>query len=325
MRPRARRLLVFASILLLAGSAPWWWPDAPSAPAMPALAGNAPAPAPAADAPPDDDAISNPVAASLPRTELPADDAPLAGILGPLAERADAGDRKAACRLAMELLRCAHLGDYIATMEAARGPASGATDASPPDKAWVAWRAREAEWNAHWLDQCKAVPDALRGQGGRYLAQAARAGEPEAMVRYAEGQHWPPSGRGSFAGSEFESWRRDAPGMMWRAMESGYPGAIFVLMIAHGDDAAPLAALIPNDPEQALVMSLLYSRLYGAREMQHYQNAVDAAAQLRARERASQMHQRYFDGRQFRGHPYPTPAFVPPQGNATTHGFCREP
>jgi hypothetical protein len=323
MRPHARRAILVAAILLLAGAALWWWPDAPTAEATPPLAANARAAA--ADASPEDRAVSAPVAAPAPRVELPADDAPLAGILRPLAERADAGDRKAACRLAMELLRCEHLGDYVATMAAARGPASGASDASPPNEAWDAWLAREAEWNAHWLDQCQAVPDALRGQGGRYLAQAARAGEPEAMVRYADGQHWPPSGRGSFAGPAFESWRRDAPGMMQRALESGYPGAIYALMIGYGDDLSPHAALIANDPEQALVMSLLYSRLYGAKEMRHYQDAVDAATQLRARERAGQIHQRHFNGRQFRGFPYPTAAFVPPQGDETTHGFCREP
>jgi hypothetical protein len=74
-----------------------------------------------------------------------------------------------------------------------------------------------------------------------------------------------------------------------------------------------------------MAMSLLYSRLYGANEIARYARGVDAAAQIRARQRAGEMHQRLFQGRRFRGFPYPTPGFIPPMDGETSHRFCREP
>lgn len=320
MRRRTGRMILLASALL-AGAAWWAWREAPPSPATPSLAAN----------PTSADAIvkaktagdSPPAAALSPRADLPADDAPLAGLLGPLADRANAGDRKAACRLAMELLRCEHLADYAYITSAS--PAATGEDAGAASEGGSEWEIRMRRWNQHWLAQCESVPASLRGQGGRYLAQAARAGEPEAMVRYAEGHQWPPSGRGTFAGPAFDAWRRDAAGMIHRAVESGYPGAVFTLMIAYGEDKSLLASLVPDDPEQALTMSLLYSRLYGANEMAQFSRGVTPAVEVRARRRAEEMHQRLFQGRRFRGYPYPTPGFIPPMDGESTHRFCRDP
>ena len=270
------------------------------------------APRPSSDSPPS--------LAAIPSVPLPPDDAPLAGMLPTLAERADAGDRKAACRLSLELLRCSHLTESEAQPKPEADPTKPAE--APPSE----WDARNRAWADHWLGQCATVPESLRGQGARYLRQAARAGEPEAMVRYAEGHHWSPMGRGAVAGEQFDQWRREAPGMMQRALESGHPGAAYLLMIAYRDDWGFHAALVPNDDEQALVLNLLYAKLYATREMPGHQHTLDAAAQLRAREQAETMHRRYFNGRQFSGkNPYPGPVWFPPQGNDTVHSFCRDP
>ncbi len=264
-----------------------------------------------------------PATTAIPSTPLPPDDAPLAGILPALAERADAGDRKAACRLSLELLRCSQL---IESEAQAKRRAEPTEPTEPANAAASEWEARHRAWTNHWLGQCATVPESLRGQGPRYLRQAALAGEPEAMVRYAEGHQWPPSGRGALAGEPFDQWRREAPGMMQRALESGYAGAAFPLMVAYRDDWGFHAALVPDDDEQALTMSLLYARLYATREYPGHRHTLDAAAQLRARERAEAMHRRYFNGRQFSGrNPYPEPVWFPAQGTETMHSFCRDP
>ncbi|HEX4853344.1 hypothetical protein [Arenimonas sp.] len=324
MMPRIRRALGIAAMAALALFAVTLWqkeasmtPSAPSdaflggrgEPLVPAPGTTRPRPVEPADAEP-----------------LPPEDRPLASLLGPLAARADAGDRKAACRLGMELLRCEHLEHQAALM---------APPPAPPDdqdarkamrsSASVDFLMREPAWIAERLAQCKAVPTALAGQGARYLEQAALAGEPEAMVRYAEGQHWPPSSRGAMADPSFDRWRRNAPGMMRRALKAGYPEAAFALMIAYQDDGGFHAALIPNDPEQAAVIGLLYARLYGSQSMEGRLRGMDAASQAIAIRQAEAMHREYFQGRRFSGSAYPYPAFLPPVPGQTTHDFCREP
>lgn len=317
MSPRTRLALGFAVVLALLATALWQgWPQvAPQGPSEAAQVAEtdtpltAPAPAARQKGESPDIAI------------LPPEDAPLAGIIHSLAERADAGDRKAACRLGMELLRCEHLQENAPRAPTDDGDARTAKRSS----ASVDYLMREPAWIVERLAQCEAVPAALAGEGARYLEQAALAGEPEAMVRYAEGQHWPPSGRGAMAGPSFDRWRRNAPGMMRRALEAGYPDAVFALMIAYQDDATHHAALIPNDPEQAAVIGLLYARLFGRQGMERRLRGMDAASQANAIRQAEAMHREYFQGRRFSGSGFPYPAFLPPVPGQTTHDFCREP
>lgn len=319
-----RRSLLVVVATALVGTAAWWfWPG--TAEPRPASRPDTvhasedevdPASTPSS-APPS---AAGPVVQSAP---LPPDDAPLAGILDTLAARADAGDRKAACRLGLELLRCSQLGDEEArnaSAERARSAAVADSGKGPSEA-----EAEDERWKRHWLDQCQAVPPTLRGQGGHYLRQAARAGEPEAMVRYADGQHWPSSGQGILAGPAFDQWRREAPGMMLRALESGYPAAAFPLTIAYSDDTSLHAALVPDDPEQALTMNLLQARLFGSQASSFMRGRLDAATQLRARQRAEALHQAHFQGRLFKGHYYPPHVGFPPPRNEPTHRFCRDP
>lgn len=322
MTPRTRITLGLALVLALVApamwfSGPWRAPQGPSEAS------------PAADGAPQ---VAEPPPPAAPRTEaaaiapLPPEDAPLAGVIGPLAARADAGDRKAACRLAMELLRCEQLEDYASILTAPSDPPKDEEGGAARQRSAVRdYMERERTWIVERLEQCEAVPAALVNEGARYLEQAALAGEPEAMVRYAEGHHWPPSGRGAMAGPAFDRWRRNVPGMMQRAVEGGYPGAVFLLMIAYQDDFGFHAALVPNDPYRSMVMNLLHARLYGGQGMTAYLRDMDAASQARATKEAEAMHQQYFQGRKFSGYPYPFPAYVQPMSGQANHDFCRDP
>lgn len=264
--------------------------------------------------------------ASAPRAlpALPPEDAPLSGILRPLRARADAGDRKAACRLALELLRCERIAEWQLQVK----PAESLYDASSranTDPALAAYRDRQSEWIRRRLEQCQAVPDDMRSRGTHYLAQAALAGEPEAMVRYAEGHHWPLLGQGMLAGPAFDRWRRDVPGMVERALRAGDPRAAYLLQMAYFDDFGLHSALVPDDPEQALVMHVLVSRLYGTSELPVFRDRVDASTLVRARARAEQLHRDHFDGRRLRGTPFVTALHsLPAEGQPPTP-FCQDP
>ena len=230
---------------------------------------------------------------------LPPVDAPLATILEPLATRADAGDAKAACRLAMELIRCRNVHELPATLavDAARIEAEFEAKGEM-DKADLLAQSQLAQLRL--AQQCAAVPVPLRDRGPRYLAQAARAGEPEAMVRYADVQSWPLDGRGIYSDPEFDLWRRDAPAMLERAFAAGFPEAPLLLMNAYENDTSHLAGLIPNDLIKAEALRMLMVRLHGWSERPN-PSPLDAASLEKASTLAKQWHEGPFKGRSFRG------------------------
>jgi hypothetical protein len=253
------------------------------------------APAAAEATPPDDPASGRePV---RPRTEtgkpLPPPGTPIAQIVDSLKTRADAGDSRAACRLAVELLRCQHL-EQSKAFETADGlpldvsmARRGALDAAD--------RMAEMEIRKIQLgQQCQAVEPALIAKAAHYLASAARAGEPEAMLRYATGEHHGVLGElGFIRDPDFERWRRDAPGMLLRAAQAGRVDAANALATAYRTDGGPYSGLIPDDPLQGQAWRLLVSRLVGSSLPTLETN--DAAIQAQATALAEQWHQRYFN------------------------------
>ena len=230
---------------------------------------------------------------------LPPADAPLAVIMAPLAARADAGDAKAACRVAMELIRCQNTDAF----KPVPGLQDSAAEAALVAKGRIAAADRLALreiMRLARLKECLDVPATLRGRAAHYLGQAARAGEPEAMLRYAEGHHWPMDSRGIFANPEFDTWRRDAPGMLRRAFAAGIPEAPFSLMHAYETDSGFLAALIPNDPVRVAAMQRLMVSLHGWRGGANGRN-LGAAEAAKARELAEDWHKRLYQGRSYAG------------------------
>ena len=259
--------------------------------------------------------------ARLPR--LPAADAPLASSLDALVARADAGDPQAACRLAMELLRCESI-QYLATVTGTfyrdlegKLEAKGELDAA--DRV-----ATDELAKIEVARQCRVVPETLRHRAPHYLGQAARAGHPEAMVRYADSQFWPADGRGVFADPEFDRWRRDAPGMLQRAFAAGVPEAPFILIDAYQTDFGMVGALIPDDPVKAEALRLLMVRLHGwpARPPTR---TLDAKGLQQATELARQWHEGPFQGRRYHGQKRAT--FVHASSalpGADTRPFCSD-
>lgn len=157
------------------------------------------------------------------------------GPIEELAAKAGAGDAVAACQLAAELSACR-------TNEVLSRHVSGAeTHALTP--------------------RCNALLANHLDRHFDWLRQAAHAGEPEAMLRYAQGE-----GFGLWGDSfdylrspHFDTWRREAPAMLDALLEAGYPEAAFTRMMAN--DAmmgGPLAGLFPSEP----VTDRAYSELF---------------------------------------------------------------
>lgn len=229
-----------------------------------------------------------------PPEPLPPPGTPIPQIAGALQTRADAGDSRAACRLGIELVRCQQL-EQSRSVQWANGV--------PPDVAIerqgnleAANSFAEIEIRKIQLGQhCDALDPALVAEAARYLEIAARAGEPEAMLRYATGEHHGRLGHmGYIREPGFDRWRRDAPAMLLRAAQAGRMEAVHALAYAYRTDSAPYAGLIPDDPLQAHAWALLDARLRGSLEsaFENPDPGIEAEAAALARE----WHQRYFDG-----------------------------
>ena len=247
--------------------------------------------------------------------------APLETVLELLAARADAGDAKAACRLAMELIHCENVF-YFMSIPAFRGADEEAALESKGDLD-AADRVAEAELERlRVAEECRAVPARLRDKAPQYLAQAARAGVPEAMVRYADGQFWPPDGRGMYSDPEFDRWRRDAEGLLSRALAAGVPEAPFVLLVSHQGDFHGVSGLVRDDPVKAEALHQLMVRLHGWR-VRPVASRLDAESLAKAHAMAKQWHEGPFRGRRYHGQDrvYYKPAGFPWRDGTATP-FC---
>lgn len=287
-RQHAIRLLMIAVLAICAGF--WWWNERPDT--SPALAtpevSDLSAGTSATDAAPS-------VPTPTPPRALPPPNAPINAIATTLQQRADAGDSRAACRLAAELIRCRQDAAFLAEVADPETPMSdrlasaGLLDeAISLDERLLAISERQ--------QQCRALPGGLVDRAGEYLAQAARAGEPEAMILYLEGQHFPQTGMGLLADPGFEAWRRDTPGMAQALLQGGHPEAVFILALAYGDDATWFGGLVPDDAVLNEAHSQLLRRLTGSAGHAR-PSPLGAEDLVRARALAGQWHDRHFDNR----------------------------
>jgi hypothetical protein len=286
-----RRLPVAAAVVLALVAAVYLWPGRSTDPTPDA----APIAPPATNAGPMAGATPDLAAAAPPRPArqpLPPPGTPIAQIADSLKIRADRGDSQAACRLAMELVRCQRL-EESKSMQWFGGP----PDVMLEQRGNLEAADRFAEMQIRaieLLQQCQALDPALLAQAPAYLAAAARAGEPEAMLHFALGSHHGGSGGNFMADPDFDRWRRESPAMLLRAAQAGRMDALSPLAFAYRSDRAPFAGLVPDDPVQAHAWDLVLSRLRGTPEPAF--EAPDAAVAAQAATLAAQWHQRYFDG-----------------------------
>lgn len=293
-RQKAFRLAMLVALALCAGAWFMFPPNAPAPATVPKAAAVLHGAASASTQRPEPESLS-------PSPPLPPAEAPLPLVYPSLQARADAGDAKAACRLGIELLRCQRLGwfqDY--TREHLLYAEAEATKAGDLDLADELARA-----NLHYREiglACAELSPALMERGAHYLRQAALAGEPEAMLRYADGQGFrqSPWDHGYLRSPEFDQWRREAPGMIERALALGRPEAVHLLESAHTSDEGLLQGIVRNDPVQAAAHRQLIERLQGADgpRLPAGRNLprLDTQQEQQAMALAADWHARHFDG-----------------------------
>ena len=309
----AARLLMIAALAICAGL--WWWASRHPSTSAESPSGEAPANTAPATPPSVDSAaatsLNQDVLASVP---LPAADAPLRGRMKLLQARADAGDALAACRLGIDLLRCAALGNYHPQHDAHMAEQEAEQEAK--GNLLAANRIAVGRLvHAELREACSVVPEPLVGRAHHYVRQAALAGEPEAMIRYARGETLMTgyAGMAYIATPAFDQWRREARPMLMRALDAGHPAAVLILAKAHGGNDSHLALLLPRDAVEARASLLLARRLFGddpalARGLfgDDPANAPadstpdqDVGQSRAAEQMADQWHVRKFNGRRF--------------------------
>ena len=295
---RIRRALALLLAVLLCAAAIYAWRPAPvSDPAAgPAVSG---LPAAVERAAPTPDPVSAPPTLPPGQTTLRrAGNSALADIAPGLQARADAGDARAACRLGTDLLRCrfvAGWSDEQIEQMASRESELAAKGNLDQANSIAMTLLRHAELQR----LCAGLDETLLARGGQYLRQAALAGEPDAVVRYAAGGTFAITGSNAYiATPEFDQWRREAPAMVQRALEAGQPGAVLLMLESHSTNYF-LPWLTPPDPDAAEASLALARRLFGEGAYADYFDIPvrdDPQHRAEAERRAAELHARHFDG-----------------------------
>ncbi|SDY73353.1 hypothetical protein SAMN04487939_105246 [Lysobacter sp. yr284] len=250
MNSGTRALLATAAAAAIAWSGWQWW----------RARGAADASAPAKAASASAAVATPPAAAPIAAASRPPDPAQIGyrqRRQDELRQRADAGDSRAACQLGVDLLRCA---DTSAAQQILAGAEQNASASLAPEQR--AYMARMEDRAHQLIAECRGAQNDAWRQGNRYLRQAALAGEPEAMYRYARGDSVLLD-YSHLATPEFDRWRAEAGNLLQLSFEAGYTPALFDLMTAYSDNSSPITGLIADDPTKARAMRLLVARLSG--------------------------------------------------------------
>jgi TPR repeat protein len=259
-RPRVLHWVLLA--LVAAGAGTWWLASRDVAPRTTLPPSSDPLAGTAARAPSIEPPAAVPRQPDLP--PMPSPDLTLRDALPSLQSRADAGDSLAACRLGVELLRCAALRSYPPGHDESMAQQQAEQEAGG-NRAGADRIAMGRALHAQLRDACATVPAALVDRAHHYVRQAALAGEPEAMVRYAAGQTITSGlvGFGYVTRPGFDQWRREARPVLMRAIDDGVPEAALLLVMAQARDGGLLGMLLPRDEVEASASLSLARELFG--------------------------------------------------------------
>ncbi|MCZ8114340.1 hypothetical protein [Silanimonas sp.] len=256
--------------------------------------------------------VDEPNPATQTTVALPPRDIALDRLWSALQRPAQAGDAGAACRLAIETLRCvgavrmaavltaspaAEPGELQTLLEFEVAPSSFGRAAGPEDpRSEAAFGAMKQRANAA-ARHCEGLSPERAFASLALLRAAALAGQPDAQAIYAAGEGWFLSIPGGMGRPEFEQWRREAPMVVARMLDEGHPEAPGLLAGAYSGHTW-LGGLYDTDLERATAYLLLNARLMGKPEIAERQLAkVPAETTARARQQAEALYARHYAGR----------------------------
>lgn len=170
-----------------------------------------------------------------------------------LKKLADAGDRKASCRLGLELVRCKWHNGYVA----AHKKNIEILAAMSKDDAKYSQTARQNQNFERLIARDKSVcagfPMESTTDGWRYVFAAASAGDGYSAVKFAQGMSLlsPTEPRPLDTAEGWVAYRQNAFPMLEQALEQGHPQAALILSRFH---RAPQfgSQLAPKDPIKSI-------------------------------------------------------------------------
>ncbi|MGE4070735.1 MAG: hypothetical protein AB7E72_06120 [Lysobacterales bacterium] len=186
-------------------------------------------------------------------TSLPPPDTALTQTYAELKRRALAGDNRASCRLAADLLRCSRLQDEQSHVQYLTREASQAERDSAAQAKLVARAARASEDLARLQAMCQGFTPESPHAAFDYLLLAAERGDVRAMVALASK---PPLDQNYFLRDQAQ-WQRYLQLVgpyLQRGVEAGEPFALYMLWwVLAGHPTVGGYAGVPPDPFQARV------------------------------------------------------------------------
>lgn len=193
---------------------------------------------------------------------LPPLDAPLATIVRELKPRAEAGDARALCRLAVEYRYCAELQGRMQMIESGVARAQQNAE-SGRRRGWGSPErmASAFEETNRLYQHCEGVETPSSTEIVRYMRESASAGHPQAASYYASGDMFSSSDMLDNL-SELALYRDNAESIALAAVAQGDLRAAWALAQAYASDPddsrRPLLAQAV-DPQPATALSLLYA------------------------------------------------------------------
>ena len=215
--------------------------------------------------------MSAQVAPGFAAAPLPPLDAKVADIYDTLKERAQHGDGKAACRLAIELQQCvwreAIMQDLDrATSRMANRPAQDTAD--PRRNEWESrmldMAQRQVDYAASLDARCKGLSDAQVAEHVDWWRTAALSGHVPSLVHYAKGDAF----RLNATLDNLErlgTYKNDAERLMRAAAAAGSPEALQQLLLAYAPERSPRGTLLqqsiqPDVAEAQAILRLMQER-----------------------------------------------------------------
>jgi hypothetical protein len=311
MRLTARASLLAASAIVVIALIAWWLQGddmtallSPEARAPTRFDADASA-SPILDEPSDDTDTAKPIA-------LPPKGTPLGRLWATLQAAAQSGESGAACRLAIETVRCVHVARVAETWAASQASEAGELQTLLDFEGAPSSFGRPAEANDPQVEaafedmtartraaarQCEGLSQDRTDIAISLLRAAALAGQPDAQAVYAAGEGWFLTIPGGMGRPEFEQWRREAPMIVARMLDEGHPEAPGLLAGAYSGQTW-LGGLYEADLERATAYLILNGRLTGKPETAERQlTKVPAEITARARQQASALYAKHYAGR----------------------------
>ncbi len=239
--------------------------------------------------------VFNPKTSAKIGQPLPPANLPLAKIYSELQQRADDGNGQAACRLAIELIRCRHFNaraKYLIT-----DPSDHKQEGNNTLNDQLLSENSQDEERLSILERtksCENISDEQYKQIFKYLRQGAYAAEPDALIPYISGDGLA-TDFSRIRSHDFDVWRSEALPLAQSAMRMGDPASVLLLASAYQEDNDFFSGMVSNDPFQAEIMSQLHSRLF-AIPTSVRTNQLTAEQNRTAANEAEQLFQQRFRG-----------------------------